>query len=54
MKYYYKKHGDKYLKVTTEDNKVIDAEWVDKIDENEKVIYSKNIRNNSINHNRGY
>jgi len=39
--HYYKKYGEKYLKVTTENNEVVDAQWVDEIDENEEVIYSK-------------
>ena len=40
-RYYYKKYGDKYLKVTTVDNEVVDAQWVDEINEDEEVIYSK-------------
>ena len=40
-RYYYKKHGEKYLKVTTENNEIVDVQWVDKIDEDEEVIYSK-------------
>ena len=43
MKYYYKKYGKKYLKVITVDNEVVDAQWVDKIDKDEEVIYSKDM-----------
>jgi len=46
-RHYYKKYGDKYLKVTTINNEVTDAEWVDKINEDEEVIYSKDDERNT-------
>ena len=42
-RYYYKKDGDKYLKVTTINDKVVNAEYVEEIDENEQVVYDKKL-----------